>query len=116
MTDTGAAPSNAVARVLLIADDHPTIHAGLVTVIHGQRPDWEICAAAADGREAIARATELRPHLMIMDCTMPHVHGLEAAGEIHRALPGIEALIFTGTQSRHTLSRQPFTRRRAAAS
>ena len=43
--------------------------------------------------EAIARATELRPHLVIMDYTMPHVNGLEATGEIHRALP--ERLAFS---------------------
>lgn len=103
MTGNGTAPPAAVTRVL-IADDHPTIHAGLATVIHSEKPGWEICAAASDGREAIARATELRPDIVIMDCTMPHVHGLEAAGEIHRALPGIEVLIFTGTQSRHTLA------------
>ena len=94
---------NAVIRVL-IADDHPTIHTGLATLIHNEKPGWEICAAASDGREAIARATELRPHIVIMDYTMPHLNGLEATGEIHRALPGIEVLIFTGTQSRHALA------------
>ena len=103
MTGNGAAPPNAVTRVL-IADDHPAIHIGLASVIHAQRPDWEICAAVTDGREAIARATELRPDLVIMDYAMPHVNGLEATGEIHRALPGIEVLIFTGTQSRHALA------------
>ena len=99
----GAAPSNTVTRVV-IADDHPTIHAGLATLIHAEKPHWEICPAAADGREAIVRATELRPDIMIMDCTMPHVNGLEATGEIHRALPGIEVLIFTGAHCRHILA------------
>lgn len=103
MTGNRAAPTDATTRVL-IADDHPTIHAGLATAIYAEKPDWEICAAATDGREAIARATELRPHLVIMDYTMPHVNGLEATGEIHRALPDIEVLIFTGTQSRHALA------------
>lgn len=103
MTGNRAAPTDATTRVL-IADDHPTIHAGLATAIYAEKPDWEICAAATDGREAIARATELRPHLVIMDYTMPHVNGLEATGEIHRALPGIEVLIFTGTHSRHALA------------
>jgi DNA-binding NarL/FixJ family response regulator len=89
---------------LLIVDDHPTIHTGLATLIHNEKPGWEICATATDGREAIARATELRPHLVIMDYTMPHLNGLEATGEIQRALPDVEVLIFTGTQSRHILA------------
>ncbi|MEP6809671.1 MAG: response regulator transcription factor [Chthoniobacterales bacterium] len=104
MTGNGTAPSSAAATRLLIADDHPTIHAGLATLLQAEKPHWEICATASDGREAIARATELRPHLVIMDYTMPHLNGLEATGEIHRALPEIEVLIFTGTQCRHALA------------
>ncbi|MDQ6654892.1 MAG: response regulator transcription factor [Verrucomicrobiota bacterium] len=105
MTGNGVAPTPAhTATRVLIADDHPTIHVGLATLIRAGKPGWEICPAAADGREAIVCATELRPHLVIMDYTMPHVNGLEATGEIHRALPGIEVLIFTGTQSRHALA------------
>ena len=100
LSGNGTVPLGAVTRVV-IADDHPTIHTGLATLIHAEKPGWEICATATDGREAIARATELRPHLVIMDFAMPHVNGLEATGEIHRALPGTEVLIFTGTQSRH---------------
>ena len=103
MNGNSTAPTSATTRVL-IADDHPTIHAGLATLIHAEKPGWEICAAATDGREAIVCATELRPHLVIMDYAMPHVNGLEATGEIHRALPGTEVLIFTGTQSRHALA------------
>ncbi len=103
MNGPSPAPIDAATRVL-IADDHPTIHAGLATLIHAEKPGWEICAAATDGREAIVCATELRPHIIIMDYTMPHLNGLEATGEIHRALPSVEVLIFTGTQSRHALA------------
>ena len=103
MNGNGAARSNGVIRVL-IADDHPTIHVGVGALLRVEKPDWEICATAADGREAIARATELRPHIVIMDCTMPHVNGLEATGEIHHALPGIEVLLFTGVRCRQTLA------------
>lgn len=104
VTGNGTAPGSAVIR-LLIADDHPMIHSGLATLIHAEKPAWEICVAAADGREAIARATELRPDLVIMDCRMPHVNGLEATAEIYRVLPAIAVLIFTGSECRHTLAK-----------
>ena len=103
LTGNGTVPLGAVTRVV-IADDHPTIHAGLAALIHAEKPHWEICATATDGREAIVCATELRPDLVIMDYIMPHVNGLEATDEIQRAVPGTEVLIFTGTQSRHALA------------
>jgi DNA-binding NarL/FixJ family response regulator len=64
--------SNGVTRVV-IADDHPVVGTGLATLIaaHG----WEICATATDGEEAVARATELRPDIVVMNYEMLRLGG-----------------------------------------
>jgi DNA-binding NarL/FixJ family response regulator len=84
---------------ILIADDHPSIRAGLAGIITARGPEWEICATAVDGCEAVAKAIALRPDIVIMDYKMPLVNGLEAAAQIKQAVPAIEILIFSGTQS-----------------
>ena len=88
---------------ILIADDHPAMSAGLTGIITSHGAGWEICGTAADGEEAIAKATALRPDIVIMDYKMPLVNGLEAAAQIKRRLPGIETLMFSGTQSHQIL-------------
>ena len=92
--------SNGVTRVV-IADDHPVVCVGLATLIAGQ--GWEVCATASDGEEAVARATELRPDIVVMNYEMPRLNGLEAARRIERELPQVEILMFSGTRSRHAL-------------
>jgi DNA-binding NarL/FixJ family response regulator len=103
MSGNGSAPSNAATR-LLIADDHPTVRDAVASIIRTHRPQWGICPGASDGREAIVRATELRPDIVIMDYKMPQVDGLEAAREIRRTVPEVEVLIFTGTDLPYTLA------------
>lgn len=88
---------------ILIADDHPIICAGLSGLIARHGCEWEICATAADGHEAVVKAMELRPDIVIMDYQMPFLNGLEAAALLKERLPGIEVLIFTGTQSHHVI-------------
>ena len=48
---------------------------------------WEICGDALDGKEAIARAIELRPDVIVMDLVMPRMDGLSAAEAIRKVLP-----------------------------
>ena len=62
---------------VLIADDQSIVRAGLATILDGQ-PDIEVVAQAADGREAVARARELRPDVCLLDIRMPHLDGIEA--------------------------------------
>ena len=92
--------SNGVTRVV-IADDHPVVCVGLATLIAGQ--GWEVCATASDGEEAVARATELRPDIVVINYEMPRLNGLEAARRIERELPQVEILMFSGTRSPHAL-------------
>lgn len=62
---------------VLIADDQSIVRAGLTTILNGQ-PDIDVIAQAADGREAVALARELRPDVCLLDIRMPNLDGIEA--------------------------------------
>src|ERR1700745_3602866 len=59
------------------------------------RPDWEVCGEAEDANQAIAKAIELRPDLVIMDYKMYHSDGLAAADGIFRELANVPNVMFT---------------------
>jgi len=86
------------ASRILIADDHEMVRQGLRAVI-ASRAGWEVCGEAITGREAVAAACKLRPDVVILDVTMPELNGLEAARQIHQALPVTEVLILTAHDS-----------------
>ena len=79
---------------LLIADDHELVREGLRKVLEPRR-EWEVCGEAANGREAVEKAGQLRPDLVILDFSMPELNGLEAARQIRAALPRTEVIILT---------------------
>ena len=79
---------------ILIADDHELIRKGLKAVLQS-RPGWVVCGEATHGREAVEKARECRPDVVVMDVTMPDLNGLEATRQIRAALPGTEVLILT---------------------
>lgn len=83
---------------ILIADDHSVVRAGLRTLLES-RGNWEVCGEAADGREAVEKATELKPDVAVLDIGMPLLNGVEAARRIHKASPGTEILILTMHES-----------------
>jgi DNA-binding NarL/FixJ family response regulator len=71
---------------ILVADDHEVVRRGVRAVLEGQA-GWEVCGEARSGREAVAKAIELRPDVVILDLTMPELNGLEATRQIRRAVP-----------------------------
>jgi two-component system, NarL family, response regulator NreC len=79
---------------ILIADDHEIVRKGVATVL-SVRQDLEICGEAADGEEAVRKAEELRPDLVILDLTMPGLNGIGAAEKIRHILPGVPILILS---------------------
>jgi DNA-binding NarL/FixJ family response regulator len=58
-------------------------------------PGWEICGEAHTGREAVEKAEELRPDVVILDISMPDLNGVEAARRIRTSSPNTEVLIFS---------------------
>ena len=56
---------------------------------------WSVCGEALNGREAITKAIELRPDLVILDFAMPELDGLRAADEINKLLPGVGIILHT---------------------
>lgn len=71
---------------ILIADDHQAIRGRLQTILL-QREDVQTISEAANGREAIEKARELTPDLIIMDISMPDLDGFQATEEIRKFLP-----------------------------
>jgi DNA-binding NarL/FixJ family response regulator len=82
-----------VARIL-IADDRESMRIALKTLFV-LRPNWEICGEAEDGREAISKATDLRPDMIVLDFKMPLANGLQAAQEIYKNLPTTPIVMYT---------------------
>jgi two-component system, NarL family, response regulator NreC len=66
-----------------------------VATVLSVRRDLEICREAADGEEAVRKAEELRPDLVILDLTMPGLNGIRAAEKMKNILPGVPILILS---------------------
>jgi DNA-binding NarL/FixJ family response regulator len=79
---------------ILVADDHDLMRRGLKALLES-RPGWSVCAEAHTGREAVAKAEELRPDIVILDITMPELNGVEAARRIIKASPNTEILVLS---------------------
>ena len=79
---------------ILLADDHRLLRMGLATLI-SFHPDLEVVGEAADGEEAVRRALELEPDVVVMDLMMPRVNGPEATRRIHEILPKVRILVLT---------------------
>jgi DNA-binding NarL/FixJ family response regulator len=73
-------------KQILIADDNPSMRR-LIADLISQRTDWELCAEAADGRQAVEFAKTFCPDVAILDIQMPHLDGIEAARLILRHCP-----------------------------
>jgi DNA-binding NarL/FixJ family response regulator len=83
---------------ILIADDHSVVRAGLRTLLES-RTGWEVCGEASDGRDAVEKATKLKPDVAILDIGMPLLNGVEATRRIRAASPSTEILILTMHES-----------------
>ncbi|HEX4783176.1 MAG TPA: response regulator transcription factor [Candidatus Sulfotelmatobacter sp.] len=80
-------------RILLV-DDHPIVRQGLKTLLEGHS-GWEVIGEAADGAEAVEKAKDLSPDVMVLDVTMPRMNGLEACRLLRQECPGLEILFVT---------------------
>ena len=81
---------------IVLADDHETVREGLKMIVNAQ-DDMEVVGFAGDGREAVAKAQELLPDVLVMDISMPKLNGLKATQKINEVCPQVKVL----TLSRH---------------
>jgi DNA-binding NarL/FixJ family response regulator len=79
---------------ILVVDDNATIRSLLRSFVE-TNTGFEICGEAENGPDAIQKAKELQPDLVLLDMTMPGVHGTEAAPILKRLLPQVKIILFT---------------------
>jgi len=79
---------------ILIADDHPVVREGLFAML-SRESDFEVVGEARDGVEAVNKAKELSPEVVLMDLRMPELDGVEAMNQIKSAKPDTKFIILT---------------------
>jgi len=79
---------------ILIADDNPNIRVLLRTFVENHT-EFKVCAEASSGVEAVEKAKELLPDVVLLDLAMPNLNGIEAASILKRTNPGVRIILFT---------------------
>ena len=98
-----SSPSMAVR--ILIADDDASIRRLLRRLIENH-DDWSVCGDVATGDDAVSKASELSPDVVVLDLAMPQMNGLQAAREISRSAPELPMLLLTVQEVSTELTRQ----------
>jgi YesN/AraC family two-component response regulator len=83
-----------MAKTILIVDDSAYIRRGLCEVFKRQS-DFEVCGEAENGKEAIAKALELHPDLIVLDLSMPVMNGLDAARQLKKLMPTVPLIMYS---------------------
>jgi DNA-binding NarL/FixJ family response regulator len=82
-----------MTKTILIADDNDTLrHALSQTLAHDS---FEVCGEAHDGQDAIDKAQQLRPDLIILDISMPVMNGFDAARTLKQRFPSVPIILYT---------------------
>jgi two-component system, NarL family, response regulator NreC len=79
---------------ILIVDDHEFLRRAVRELL-SSRADFEVCGEAQDGSEAIRKAVELLPDLILLDISMPGPDGLEAARTLRQLVPAVKILVMS---------------------
>ena len=83
-----------MATRILIVDDSPLVRERLRELLQ-QHNGWSVCGESANGRDAVIKARDLHPDLIVLDFLMPGMNGMQAAQEIAKLVPGVPILMFT---------------------
>jgi CheY-like chemotaxis protein len=83
---------------ILIVDDSPSVRMTLRQTL--EHSGWE-CAEAVNGKDAIEKAAQGCPELVILDLSMPVMNGLQAARELRRLFPSLPLVMFTSFETAH---------------
>lgn len=79
---------------ILIADDSDIVRRGIVALLSGVRA-WSVCGEAVNGADALQKARELRPDLVLLDVNLPDANGLEIARRLRAEFPKIRILVIS---------------------
>jgi two-component system chemotaxis response regulator CheY len=83
-----------MAKTVLIVDDNRYIRQSLCEQFQ-RESDFEVCGEAENGKEAIAKALELHPDLIVLDLSMPVMNGLDAARELKQLMPTVPLIMYS---------------------
>ncbi|HEY2455801.1 MAG TPA: response regulator transcription factor [Candidatus Acidoferrum sp.] len=89
---------------ILLVDDHALVRRGFRRMLEDEA-SFQVVGEASDGLEAVKRAEELRPNVIVMDCALPQINGIEASRRILGKLPDT-AILMLSMHSEDTLVRQ----------
>ncbi len=88
---------------ILLADDHRILREGLRLLIDSQ-PDMLVVGEAADGKEVLLKARDLKPDVVIMDLSMPELNGLQATARLKAEHPHLKVVALTAHEDEGYLS------------
>jgi len=83
---------------ILIIDDSSQVR-NVMRRLFESEPGWLVCGEANNGKEGIEMAERVHPNLIILDLSMPVMNGLEAARNLHHAMPAVPLIMFTSFQT-----------------
>ena len=102
MSDTGTTGAAVDDIRVMICDDHALFRRGLIMVLEAE-DDIDVVGEAEDGEEAVAKAIELVPDVILMDVRMPTLNGIEAARRINEEVPTAKILMLTVSDEENDL-------------
>jgi DNA-binding NarL/FixJ family response regulator len=79
---------------VLIADDNEMVRRGIKDLLASEMT-WQICGEAKDGADAVQKSRELRPHMILLDTSMPQLNGLQAARLLRKDSPEVKILVMS---------------------
>jgi DNA-binding NarL/FixJ family response regulator len=79
---------------ILIVDDNEMVRRG-VSELLSSRPAWQVCGHAGDGKEAVRKARELRPDIVLLDISMPGANGLDVVHTLRHEMPETKIVIMS---------------------
>jgi DNA-binding NarL/FixJ family response regulator len=83
-----------MSKRILVVDDNESIRHALCRIFTFES-GFEVCAEAENGKEAIEKAQELRPDVVIMDLSMPVMNGIEAVAALTKLMPSVPVIVFS---------------------